>query len=44
MIPLVGTGISKPVPTVAKKMLLDVDLVFHTVAFALYDHGFGMMQ
>jgi len=44
MIQLVGAGITKPAPTVAKKMVLDVDLVFHTVAFALYDHGFGVMQ
>ena len=44
MIKLVGAGISKPAPTVAKQMVLDVDLVFHTIAFTFYDNGFCMMQ
>jgi hypothetical protein len=44
MIPLVGAGMFKPAPTIAEQMVLDVYLVFHTIAFALYDHGFSMMQ
>lgn len=44
MILLVGAGMFKPAPTVAEQMVLDVDLVFHTIAFALYDNGFCMMQ
>ena len=44
MIPLVGAGMFKPAPTIAKQMVLGVDLVFHAITFALYDHGFGMMQ
>ncbi len=44
MIPLVGTGMFMPAPTIAEQMVLDVDLVFHTIAFSLYDNGFCMMQ
>ena len=44
MIPLVGAGMFKPAPMIAGQMVLGVDLVFHTIAFALYDNGFCMMQ
>jgi hypothetical protein len=44
MIPLAGAGMFKPTPTIVEQIVLDVDLVFHTIAFALDDHGFSMMQ
>ncbi len=44
MIIVVGAGMFEPAPTIVDQIVLDVDLVFHPIAFALYDHGFGMMQ
>jgi len=44
MISLVGANMFKPAPTIAEQMVLDVDLIFHTITFALYDNGFCMVQ